>query len=83
MFEWITRPTLGNAMILSDDWDIFEQQNTRAMVSLNSSTTDSLTSWVQFHAVGLYNRLVGRLIHVSLAPSPLTRIPWGLHPISD
>ncbi|KAK5651990.1 hypothetical protein OQA88_10893 [Cercophora sp. LCS_1] len=63
MFEWIKRPSLGNAMILSDDWCIFERRDARAMVSLDSSTTDSLTSWVQYHAVDLYNRLAGRLIH--------------------
>ncbi|KAK5659058.1 hypothetical protein OQA88_1145 [Cercophora sp. LCS_1] len=64
-FEYMRRPTLGKIYLDKLVQDCFETADPRDMVSLDDTTVDSLTSWVQYHVVDIYHRHIGSWFHKS------------------
>lgn len=64
-YEYMRRVDLGKIYLDKLVQDCFRAADPRAMVSLDDSTVDSLTSWIQYHVVEIYHRHIGSWFHVS------------------
>jgi len=75
LWAWIVRPLLGNVDIKSCDDKIYANMDAKVMVSLDRTSDDPLTFWVQNQVIPVYHRFIGRRLLVLSHPypsSPLT-----------